>query len=82
MKTINITKPITVTLADGEKLSVAAGIQKVDDDVANHWYVQAHTEDLPDAVSAKPGRGRRKADDDSPGGDDAPDEATQEQQQG
>lgn len=83
MKTINVTQSVTVTLADGEKLHVPAGIQKVADEVADHWYVQAHTEALPDAVSAKPGRGRRKSGDESSGDDDdAADENQQDQQQG
>lgn len=41
MKTINVAKPFSVII-NGAPFSVAAGVQKVPAEVADHWYTQAH----------------------------------------
>lgn len=51
MQVINIVKGLTLTLEDGSKLEIAAGVQEVDDAIAGHWYVQAHTGLMPEALA-------------------------------
>lgn len=51
MQVINVTKAITLLLADGNKLEIPSGVQKVEDDVAEHWYVKAHTGEMPEAIT-------------------------------
>jgi hypothetical protein len=42
-KTIHVTSPYTLNLGDGRVVSVAAGIQTLDDEIADHWYTKAHS---------------------------------------
>jgi len=51
MQVINMTKAITLLQADGNKLEIPAGVQEVEDDVADHWYVKAHTGEMPEAIT-------------------------------
>lgn len=48
MTTVNITSPFTFTRDDGRPLDIAAGVQDLDDDVASHWFVQAHCASVPE----------------------------------
>lgn len=67
-KTINVTKPFTLTTRDEKggvvKVPFLPGIQKVEEAVADHWYVKAHSADLPkdDPVTdtGKPDSGGKK----------------------
>jgi|GEM_PF-2222465 len=43
MKTITVTQAFTLQLASGTKVPFAAGTQEVEDAIAAHWYVQAHS---------------------------------------
>lgn len=52
-KLVNITKAFTLTLLRGGEhvaIKVAAGIQRLEADVADHWYTKAHSEDVPKGV--------------------------------
>jgi hypothetical protein len=54
-KTINVIKPFTLSIVqDGELKSVPhlPGVQDVEEDVAEHWYTQAHCGELPAALRA------------------------------
>ncbi len=54
MPTINIVRPFELTLANGTKRRFNPGSHDVPDDIANHWYVRAHT-DNPPPVRHQPG---------------------------
>jgi hypothetical protein len=44
LTTITVLKPFTLTRDDGTRVSYAAGSQQVEPEVADHWYVKAHTQ--------------------------------------
>jgi hypothetical protein len=44
MKEINVIKAFLLTLADHTKRAFAVGIHKVEDEIADHWFVKAHSE--------------------------------------
>jgi hypothetical protein len=43
MKNINVTAAFVLTHSDGSKTAFAPGFQQVKDEIASHWYVQAHS---------------------------------------
>lgn len=45
MEIINVVKAFTLNLA-GKALRIEAGIHKVEAEIANHWYTQAHAAEL------------------------------------
>lgn len=50
---VNVVKDFTLTLIrEGRmvKLHIEAGIQKLEQDVADHWYTRAHSEPVPKGV--------------------------------
>lgn len=69
-ETINVVKPFTLTKQDGSVHHFGVGEQEVDEDVADHWYVQHHTDDppeynpppgTPEYAAREAGRARRDA---------------------
>ena len=53
-KLVNIVKGCTLTIVrDGQmvKEAIKAGIQRLEQDVAEHWYTQAHSADVPEGVT-------------------------------
>jgi hypothetical protein len=44
MKEINVLKAFLLTLADHTQRAFAVGVHKVEDEIADHWYVKAHSE--------------------------------------
>lgn len=47
-KKIHVVKPFVLTVAEDQKREFPAGHHTVEDDIADHWYVQAHVgEELP-----------------------------------
>jgi hypothetical protein len=75
MQLINVLKAFTVRLVhEGESIErrVVAGVQEIEDYIADHWYTQAHTGPLPDGVAAAP---VKAADGDAPKSDTEPDAA-------
>jgi hypothetical protein len=55
MAKINVKKPFVLNL-DGLHRSFGVGLQEVEDEVAEHWYVQSHSEpvDIGPPVKEKP----------------------------
>ena len=49
MATINVLKSFILNI-EGELKQFAAGIHDVADEIAGHWYVQAHSEDAAQAL--------------------------------
>lgn len=47
MPKINVHTAFQFTHADGTKQDFAVGVHEVDGDVADHWFVKAHTGDAP-----------------------------------
>ena len=50
MSTVNVVKAFTLTfIREGHmvKQRIEAGIQKLEQDVADHWYTLAHSEPMP-----------------------------------
>lgn len=43
MKTIHVHKPFKLVRANHEDQVFGVGAHEVDDDIASHWFVQAHT---------------------------------------
>ncbi|NIF39538.1 hypothetical protein F3J14_01180 [Burkholderia sp. Tr-862] len=75
MQLINVLKAFTVRLVhEGESLEhrIVAGVQEVEDYIADHWYTKAHTGPLPDGVAAAPAK---SSDEESPKSDAATDPA-------
>ncbi|MDR8873551.1 STY1053 family phage-associated protein [Burkholderia multivorans] len=73
MAKINVLTAFTIRLVhEGEEVvrRVEAGVQEVEDYIADHWYTKAHTGPLPAGVAAAP----EKAD--SPQADASKDVAT------
>ncbi|WP_175984578.1 STY1053 family phage-associated protein [Burkholderia stabilis] len=57
MALINVVKPFTIRMIrEGQELErrVEAGLQEVEDFIADHWYAKAHTGPLPEGVAAAP----------------------------
>ncbi|PXV60892.1 hypothetical protein SAMN04487785_11314 [Dyella jiangningensis] len=53
-KLVNIVKDFTLTIVrDGQlvKEAIKAGIQRLEEDVAEHWYTKAHSSDVPEGVT-------------------------------
>jgi hypothetical protein len=53
-KLVNIVKAFTLTLVrDGEQViqKIEAGIQRLESDIADHWYTKAHSADVPKGVT-------------------------------
>lgn len=46
MKYLNVLTGFILTLADGAKREFEAGLQEIEDELADHWYVAAHSEPL------------------------------------
>lgn len=52
-KLVNITKAFALTIVkDGEQIihKIEAGVQRLEEDIADHWYTKAHSEDVPKGV--------------------------------
>ncbi|WP_287497796.1 hypothetical protein [Pandoraea sp. CB10b_02] len=59
MQLINVVKAFTVRLVhEGESIErrIVAGVQEVEDYIADHWYTKAHTGPLPAGVAAAPAK--------------------------
>ena len=53
-KLVNIVKEFTLTIVrDGQlvKERISAGIQRLEEDIAEHWFTQAHSADVPKGVT-------------------------------
>jgi hypothetical protein len=53
-KLVNIVKAFTLTIVrDGQLVEekIAAGIQRLEEEIAEHWYTQAHSADVPEGVT-------------------------------
>lgn len=53
-KLVNVVKAFALTLVrDGQLVEekVAAGIQRLEEDVASHWYTEAHSAPVPKGVT-------------------------------
>jgi hypothetical protein len=65
-KLVNITKAFTLTIVrDGEQIlqKIEAGIQRLEKDVAEHWYTKAHSADVPKGVTQTDAEAQQEADD-------------------
>ena len=65
-KLVNITKAFTLTIVrEGEQVlqKIEAGIQRLEQDVADHWYTKAHSEDVPKGVKQTDAEAQKEADD-------------------
>ncbi|KWN75797.1 STY1053 family phage-associated protein [Burkholderia ubonensis] len=57
MPLINVVKAFTIRMIrEGQEFEkrVEAGLQEVEDFIADHWYAKAHTGPLPEGVAAAP----------------------------
>lgn len=55
MDAVNVVKAFTLTLIrEGRmvKERIEAGVQQLEQDVADHWYTKAHSEPVPKVVEA------------------------------
>lgn len=53
-KLVNIVKAFTLTIVREGQLveeKIAAGIQRLEEEIAEHWYTQAHSADVPEGVT-------------------------------
>ncbi|MET3654084.1 STY1053 family phage-associated protein [Dyella japonica] len=53
-KLVNVVKAFTLTIVrDGQlvKEKIEAGIQRLEEEIAEHWYTQAHSADVPEGVT-------------------------------
>lgn len=53
-KLVNIVKDFTLTLVREGRLveeKIKAGIQRLEQDIAEHWYTEAHSADVPEGVT-------------------------------
>lgn len=51
---VNIVKAFTLTIVrDGQLVieKIEAGIQRLEQDIAEHWYTQAHSAEVPEGVT-------------------------------
>lgn len=51
MKTIHVLKAFVLTLEDQTRRVFAKGLHEVEESVASHWYVQAHSEPVAAAAA-------------------------------
>jgi len=64
-KLVNIVKSFTLTIVrDGQlvKEKIEAGIQRLEEDVAGHWYTGAHSEPVPKGVTQTDAEAQAEAD--------------------
>lgn len=65
MKTIHVARAFELVLDDQSIKKFPKGAIKVDDDIANHWFVKAHLEEpakpAPTSEQPKPRSGKGKA---------------------
>jgi hypothetical protein len=47
MKSVHIVMPFTLTLNDGSQRKFTPGVVELEDDIAEHWYVRAHSQNPP-----------------------------------
>ena len=68
MQLINVVKGFVLTAEDGIKHEVAAGVQEVEDFIADHWYAKAHTAPVPETITkaANADKGKKAAAADAP----------------
>ena len=62
---VNITKAFTLSLMrEGEQVAIKieAGIQRLEADVADHWYTKAHSADVPKGVTQTDAEAQAEAD--------------------
>ncbi len=52
MKTINVFEDFVLTLDDHTKRAFKKGMHEVEDEIANHWYTQAHSKPIAAAEAA------------------------------
>jgi hypothetical protein len=52
MATVLIKQSFTLILDDTRRFDYAAGLQEIDDDIAEHWYVKAHSEPVSEGRGA------------------------------
>lgn len=53
-KLVNIVKDFTLTLVREGQLveeKIKAGVQRLEQDIAEHWYTEAHSADVPEGVT-------------------------------
>ena len=53
-KLVNVVKSFTLTIVrDGQlvKEKIEAGIQRLEEEIAEHWYTKAHSADVPEGVT-------------------------------
>jgi hypothetical protein len=53
-KLVNVVKSFTLTIVrDGQlvKEKIEDGIQRLEEEIAEHWYTQAHSADVPEGVT-------------------------------
>jgi hypothetical protein len=65
-KLVNITKAFTLTIVrDGEQIlmKIEAGVQRLEQDVADHWYTKAHSAEVPKGVKQTDAEAQKEADD-------------------
>jgi hypothetical protein len=51
MATVTVTKPFTLMSDDGKQRRFVVGTHEVDDAIADHWYVKAHSADAEPVVA-------------------------------
>jgi membrane protein involved in colicin uptake len=64
-KLVNIVKSFTLTIVrDGQLVleKVEAGIQRLEEDVAGHWYTEAHSAPVPKGVTQTDAEAQAEAD--------------------
>lgn len=47
MKQVNIITPFTLTLEGGRQQKFTTGLYELEDELADHWYVRAHSDKAP-----------------------------------
>lgn len=50
---INVIEQFTLTMADGVRKTFNRGIQDVEEEIADHWFVKAHSEPVKDKEPEK-----------------------------
>ena len=64
-KLVNVVKAFALTIVrDGQLVEekVAAGIQRLEEDVAGHWYTEAHSAPVPKGVTQTDAEAQAEAD--------------------
>lgn len=54
MKTINVFKQFTLTLASGVQRAFAIGVHEIEAELASHWFVKAHSEPVEQLAQQPP----------------------------